>query len=318
MPFSTVFPANGIPNWFKHCRKGHTIGIEVSPNWNSNDFLGFAVSAVMKIGDSSSTYCNLDWYDHNSESGPSSIYFFIDDHTRELQFTEDEHLWLAYIPSVFSLDSEEWSGVDFTFHTDNEISSVKCCGICPMYTNSSSSDEYDSDGNYFSSDDSDGGNPGGSSVDDLSSDEYDSDVGNPGGSFLYDLLQYITMRRSPEKAPSRGSVQEDVKMGTVFWVLITIFGFLFLAHILLWAPNRLPTIWVSPLGADPLGISRLFAALLPSHFGVPTLLGVVVLLPYFPAELTSVSQFQWRRYSPWLHHPPLQRPAPPRNQLIYR
>ena len=69
MPFSTVFPATRIPNWFKHRRKGHAIRIKASPNWYSNNFLGFAVSAVMHIGDSSSTYCNLDSHDHNSESG---------------------------------------------------------------------------------------------------------------------------------------------------------------------------------------------------------------------------------------------------------
>ena len=64
MPFSTVFPATRIPNWFKHRRKGHGTRIKASPNWYSNNFLGFAVSAVMHIGDSSSTY-------------------FIDDHTRK-------------------------------------------------------------------------------------------------------------------------------------------------------------------------------------------------------------------------------------------
>ena len=53
VPFSTVFPATRIPNWFKHHRKGHTIRIKASPNWYSNNFLGFSVSAVMYIGNSS-------------------------------------------------------------------------------------------------------------------------------------------------------------------------------------------------------------------------------------------------------------------------
>ena len=309
MPFSTVFPATRIPNWFKHRREGHAIHIKASPNWHSNNLLGFAVSAVMNIGIGSSIYCNLDSQDRNSESGSSSIYStFIDDHTRELEITRGDHLWLAYIPFVFIFDSEKWSRILFTFHADSGFSEVKCCGICPMYIRNSSSDEYDSDGNYFSND--------------------DSDEGNPGGSLLNDYLNYVLQdnngRNPEEEAPSRGSVQEeDVKMGTVSLVLIwfaifgliisfTIFGFLYLALIFLWAPRHLPTIWVSPFGADPLGISRLFAAVhLPSAFAVPTLLGILLLLPYFPAELPSVSQFQWRRRLTWLHRSPLQRPVPP-------
>ena len=145
VPFSTVFPATRIPNWFKHRRKGHTIRIKASPNWYSNNFLGFAVSAVMYIGNSSSTYCNLDSHDHNLESGSSRIYSFIDDHMRELEFTRGDHLWLAYIPSVFSF---KWSRINFTFHADNWFCMVKYCGICPMYIKSSSSDEYDNDWNY--------------------------------------------------------------------------------------------------------------------------------------------------------------------------
>ena len=223
VPFSTVFPATRIPNWFKHRRKGHAIRIKASPNWYSNNFLGFAVSAVMHIGDSSSTY-------------------FIDDHTRKLEFARGDLLWLAYIPSVFSFDSEKWSRINNTFHADNWFYIVKYCGICPMYIKSSSIDEYDNDVHYSSCD--------------------DSDEGNPGGIFIYDLLQHSAMDRSPEEAPSRGSVQEeDVNMGTVSWALIAIFCFLFPAHIFLWAPHRLPTIWISPFGADPFGISRQFSLL---------------------------------------------------------
>ena len=223
MPFSTVFPATRIPNWFKHRRKGHAIRIKASPNRYSNNFLGFAVSAVMHIGDSSSTY-------------------LIDDHTRKLEFARGDHLWLAYIPSVFSFDYEKWSRINYTFHADNWFCIVKYYGICPMYIKSSSIDEYDNDVHYSSCD--------------------DSDEGNLGGSFIYDLLQHSAMDRSPEEAPSTGSVQEeDVNMGTVSWALIAIFGFLFPAHIFLWAPHRLPTIWISPFGADPFGISRQFSLL---------------------------------------------------------
>ena len=193
----------------------------------------------MYVGNSSSTYCNLDSHDHNLESGSSHIYSFIDDHMRELEFTRGDHLWLAYIPSIFSF---KWSRINFTFHVDNWFCMVKYCGICPMYIKSSSSDEYDNDWNYSSSD--------------------DCDEGNPGGSFIFDLLQYNAMDRSPEEAPSRGSVQEDVNMETVSWILIAIFGFLFTAHIFLWAPRRLPTLWISPFGADPFGISILVAAVL--------------------------------------------------------
>ena len=136
MPFSTVFPATRIPNWFKHRRKGHAIRIKASPNWYSNNFLGFAVSAVMHIGDSSSTY-------------------FVDDHTRKLEFARGDHLWLAYIPSVFSFDYEKWSRINYTFHADNWFCIVKYCGICPMYIKSSSIDEYDNDVQYSNCDDSD-------------------------------------------------------------------------------------------------------------------------------------------------------------------
>ena len=124
VPFSTVFPATRIPNWFKHRREGHAIHIKASPNRHSNNFLGFAVSAVMNIGIGSSIYCNLDSQDHNSESGSSRIYStFIDDHTRELEITRGDHLWLAYIPSVSA--SILRNGIDFTIHSMQTPGSVK-------------------------------------------------------------------------------------------------------------------------------------------------------------------------------------------------
>ena len=95
------------------------IHIKASPNWFSSNFLGFAVSAVItKVRHGCPTYCNLDSHDPGSESVLSSrICSFTDDRMGKLEDTRDDHLWMAYIPSVFSFRSEKWSGIKFTFHT---------------------------------------------------------------------------------------------------------------------------------------------------------------------------------------------------------
>ena len=297
--FSTVFPGSRIPNWFKHSRKGHTIHLKASPNWYSSNFLGFAVSAVIKIGDGSPTYCNLDSHDRDSEPVSSRICSFTDDHTRELEGTRDDHLWLAYIPSVFGFNCEKWSRIKFTFHTDTwNCNNVKFCGICPVYIKSSSDevcssssdrsysssdDKYDSDGNYSSSDY-----------------QYESDEGNPGGSVIDDLHEYNTiirshacgkemlqMRQDPRMllyengfflTHSRTRDQERLQRNRFRWMfswvlMIAISGFSFLVYIFLRA-----LCWILPLVVAHLGISRLLAALLPSPFAISTLLGFVILL----------------------------------------
>ena len=144
--FSTVFPGSRIRDWFKHCRKGHVIRIKASPNWYSSNFLGFAVSAVIaKIRHGCPTYCNLDSHDPGSESVLSSRIYsnsLMTDRMGKLEDTRDDHLWMAYIQSVFSFRSEKWSRIKFSFHTGTgDCNNVKLCGICPVYIKSSSDED---------------------------------------------------------------------------------------------------------------------------------------------------------------------------------
>ena len=71
-----------------------------------------------------------------------------------------------------------------------------------------------------------------------------------------------------------------------YWVFITIFSFLFLAHVFYWAPYRIPPLlgasfWISPLLAGPSEI----LTLLEAPFGISTLLGGMILLIFILSRI---------------------------------
>ena len=136
IPFTIIFPGSEIPNWFRLRSRGHKINIKVPSNWyvNSN-FLGLAISAVIAPKHNSHAwfmYCDLDAHDFNSTS--HRIYNFAGGWTYQLEPTplKSDHVWLAYIPSVFSFTSEKWSHIKFSFSSSHKHV-VKRCGICPVY-----------------------------------------------------------------------------------------------------------------------------------------------------------------------------------------
>ena len=192
VPFSTVFPGSRIPDWFKHRSQGHEINIKVSPNWYTSNFLGFALSAVIApekefLRSGWLTYCNFGCRALKSKWESNHVCSFIDAHTCQLEHTiiESDHLWLAYIPSIFGFNCEKLSQIKFSFVTDRMSCTVKRCGVCPVYIKSSSDEDY----SYI-----DEGNPSGSDLDDLHEWEIEDN----------------TIKRSAVEARSRGSVQEDV------------------------------------------------------------------------------------------------------------
>ena len=145
IPFTIIFPGSEIPYWFRYRRQGHEINIKVPSNWyvNSN-FLGLAISAIIVPKNDSPgwfMHCKLDTHDLNSTS--HHIYTFAGIWTYQLKPTplESDHVWLAYIPSVFSFASEKWSHIKFSFSSTHEHV-VKSCGICPVYVKGTS-DEGD-------------------------------------------------------------------------------------------------------------------------------------------------------------------------------
>ena len=159
--FSTVFPGSGIPDWFEHRSEGHEINIQVSQNWYSSYFLGFAFSAVVApekepLTSGWKTYCDLGCGAPNSKLKSNGIFsFFVDDSTELLEHITigSDHWWLAYVPSFIGFAPEKWSCIKFSFRTDRESCIVKCCGVCPVYTKSNSDDESKSDGDYSYRDD---------------------------------------------------------------------------------------------------------------------------------------------------------------------
>ena len=149
IPFTIIFPGSEIPDWFRHRRRGHEINIKVPSNWyvNSN-FLGFAISAIIVPKHDSHAwfmYCYLETHYLNSTS--HHIYTFFGGLTYQLERTplESDHVWLAYIPSVFSFASEKLSHIKFSFSSSHEHV-VKSCGIFPVYGKGTNDEEDYSNG----------------------------------------------------------------------------------------------------------------------------------------------------------------------------
>ncbi|XP_034675196.1 disease resistance protein RML1A-like [Vitis riparia] len=225
VPFSTVFPGSTIPDWFMHYSKGHEVDIDVDPDWYDSSFLGFALSAVIAPKDGSitrgwSTYCNLDLHDLNSESESESSWVcsFTDARTCQLEDTtiNSDHLWLAYVPSFLGFNDKKWSRIKFSFSTSRKSCIVKHWGVCPLYIEGSSDDNYNHDGDYSS---------GRCCLNEglgvqTSNDNNIDDEGNACGSVLDDLrewgLEDIIIRRSPEDDQPSGQVYEDAN-GTHAW-----------------------------------------------------------------------------------------------------
>ncbi|KAL6316201.1 hypothetical protein AAG906_017748 [Vitis piasezkii] len=223
VPFSTVFPGSTIPDWFMHYSKGHEVDIDVDPDWYDSSFLGFALSAVIAPKDGSitrgwSTYCNLDLHDLNSESESSWVCSFTDARTCQLEDTtiNSDHLWLAYVPSFLGFNDKKWSRIKFSFSTSGKSCIVKHWGVCPLYIEGSSDDNYNRDGDYSN---------GRCCLNEglgvqTSNDNNIDDERNASGSVLDDLrewgLEDIIIRRSPEDGQPSGQVYEDVN-GTHAW-----------------------------------------------------------------------------------------------------
>ncbi|RVW59081.1 putative WRKY transcription factor 19 [Vitis vinifera] len=221
------FPGSTIPDWFMHYSKGHEVDIDVDPDWYDSSFLGFALSAVIAPKDGSitrgwSTYCNLDLHDLNSESESESesswVCSFTDARTCQLEDTtiNSDHLWLAYVPSFLGFNDKKWSRIKFSFSTSRKSCIVKHWGVCPLYIEGSSDDNYNRDGDYSS---------GRCCLNEglgvqTSSDNNIDDEGNACGSVLDDLrewgLEDIIIRRSPEDDQPSGQVYEDAN-GTHAW-----------------------------------------------------------------------------------------------------
>ena len=158
VPFSTIFPGSRIPDWFKYRSEGHEINIQVSQNWYTSNFLGFALSAVVApknefLGSYWSIYCDLEYLALNLKLKSIRIYSFVDNLSGQL-----EHMWLTYVPSFLLLGIEKGSSIKFLFGTDAQSCIVKRCGVCPVYIRSSSDEDY----SY-----TDDGNPSKRDLDDL-------------------------------------------------------------------------------------------------------------------------------------------------------
>ena len=213
--FSTVFPGSGIPDWFAHRSEGHEINIQVSQNWYSSYFLGFAFSAVVApekepLTSGWITYCDLRCGAFNSELKSNGIFSFsfVDDWTEQLEHITiaSDHMWLAYVPSFLGFSPEKWSCIKFSFRTDKESCIVKRCGVCPVYIRSSTLDDAESTNAH-----------------------------------AYDLEWF---ERQPNPSIS------NIKIRSL--VFIAILSFLLLVRIFYWAPCQIPPLvdalfWIPPL-----------------------------------------------------------------------
>ena len=201
--FSTVFPGSGILDWFEHRSEGHEINIQVSQNWYTSNFLGFALSAVVApekepLTSGWKTYCDLGCGAPNSKLKSNGIFSFsiVDDSTELLEHITigSDHWWLAYVPSFIGFAPEKWSCIKFSFRTDRESCIVKCCGVCPVYTKSNSDDESKSDGdNSYRDDESNSDGDYSYSDDEYKSDTYYSysdNESNSDGNYSYSDDEY--------------------------------------------------------------------------------------------------------------------------------
>ena len=283
IPFSTVFPGSRIPDWFKHRSEGNEINIKVPPNWRSGcNFLGFALSAVIApkkkfLTGVWFTYCDF----LSCESESNRVCSFVDYHTLQLQSTTigSDHLWLAFIPSIFGFNGEKWSRIRFSFYTNrSSCVDVKGCGIRPLYIESRGDSDGDccySDGEHDSDDDLPDLGLGDTKASGCDQERLPI---RPEPRLFQDLRQWrsvsedtIDWRRSQEWGGRQPNPNPYISSnGIGFWAFIPVFTLLFLAHIFYLAPFRVPQFlgspsWISPFLAAPFRTSTL-------------LLGVVLLL----------------------------------------
>ncbi|RVW59077.1 putative disease resistance protein [Vitis vinifera] len=90
VPFNTILPGSGIPDWIGHQSTGCEVNIKLSPNWFNSNFLGFALSAVIDFND----------MPHANHADLSfQIY----------------HVWLAYAPVSSSIKWHEVNHIQASF-----------------------------------------------------------------------------------------------------------------------------------------------------------------------------------------------------------
>ena len=107
VPFNTILPGSGIPDWIGHQSTGCEVNIELSPNWFNSNFLGFALSTVIDFNNMPhANHADLSFQICTSLISKSGLVFYYDafyDHTLGHALIEPDHVWLAYAPVSSSI-----------------------------------------------------------------------------------------------------------------------------------------------------------------------------------------------------------------------
>ena len=153
--FRTLIPGSGIPEWFNHQKEEDIVFRDIpsaresklyiytSPDWNTSNFLGFALCAVLDLKDviHHGMYyltCNIGF--EELLFSPLKMHDFIPLNFEDGLFKSD-HLWLAYIPGPpfkdLSLLPSRIS-IEFSTHGNHRI--IKNCGVRLVHTEDMSDD----------------------------------------------------------------------------------------------------------------------------------------------------------------------------------
>ena len=139
VPFNTILPGSGIPDWIGHQSTGCEVNIELSPNWFNSNFLGFALSAVIDFNDMPhANHADLSFQICTSLISKSGLVFFYDafcDHTLGHALIEPDHVWLAYAPVSSSIKWHEVNHIQASFlMITHMLPVIKRCGVGLMYS----------------------------------------------------------------------------------------------------------------------------------------------------------------------------------------
>ena len=140
VPFSTILPGSVIPDWIRHQNPESEVSIDLSPNWFSSNFLGFALSAVIDFN------C-VRHHANNSEPGFKICVSLISKygtvfchdalyhHSHGDGLIEPDHVWLAYAPVSSSIEWHEVNHIHASFLVIAYMPPVITrCGVGLMYS----------------------------------------------------------------------------------------------------------------------------------------------------------------------------------------
>ncbi|XP_031249156.1 disease resistance-like protein DSC1 isoform X2 [Pistacia vera] len=138
---SFCLPGTIIPNWFSYRSSGSSITIQLPQHWCNTRFIRFALCGVIEFEES---YCDSAFYvtcDYHFDTN-SADYYSCQMHVTMLGYDyvliDPDHIVLGYDPCLNArLLEGDYTTASFHFYPveyGGKYCEVKCCGVCPLYT----------------------------------------------------------------------------------------------------------------------------------------------------------------------------------------